>query len=100
MCSRESGQDSFGKFATFIDRSLRPIAGFLCENADQRLRQHSRAGKFLLRAVVQVLANATLFVFGDPQHIPLQIVALADVADDASEEAQVADFADGESDGK
>ena len=47
-----------------------------------------KAGQFLLRAVVQILADPPLFALGDAEHFTLKGFPLGDVANDAGEEAR------------
>jgi hypothetical protein len=52
------------------------MGGFLREIVEQCLHQHPQAGEFLLCAVVQILANATLFVVDDAENVALKFLAL------------------------
>ena len=66
----------------------------LLQFPQQQDRQILDAHQLLADAVVQVCRHALPFCLGDAQHLGLQPLARADVADDPGEKMQVTDLAD------
>lgn len=60
----------------------------------QIARQHAQSGQFLAHAVVQVLTNAALLERGNLYDLTLQLLPVADVAENAGVEMQVIHLAD------